>query len=137
MSDLRNSWAIITPEQFADELLRSRHRSPEQRLCIAHLTDAFADAINTKSIYRARKQQAIDWIAGKMRGRMSFELCCEGLELDVQWLRERMLRRMHDDDILKLFKRTRRATEVAEINPFKRARRVISSGEITNPKGAS
>lgn len=111
MTDDRVHWQVITPEQFADELLRSRHRTPEQRMCIAHLTDAFSEAIDTRWIHRAIRQQAIDWIAGKMAGKMSFDLCCEAIHLDPQWLRERMLKRTHDNQIQKLFRRSRHYAE--------------------------
>lgn len=111
--DLHNlsNFDAVTPQQLADELYRSRHRSPEQRMCIAHLTDAFAEAIDMKFIYRARRQQAIDWIAGKLHGQISFDLCCEALALEPQWLRERLLRRMRDNNVQKLFKRRRRTAE--------------------------
>lgn len=85
----------LTPDQYGD-LHTSIARTPEQRLCLAHLTDAFAEASDLSPMKRADRYLARDWIRGIIKGRFSFDLCCEALHLEPEWLRRRLLKRVHD-----------------------------------------
>lgn len=96
----------LTPQQYRDRNT-SKRRTPEQRMCIAQIADAVSEACNDDPPKRSQRLQAIDWIRGTIRGKMSFALCCEALGLDTDWLRRELLRRVHEPDAVVL-KRLRR-----------------------------
>jgi hypothetical protein len=98
----------LTPEQFYDTHTSS-DRSPEQRMCIANLSDAFIDACNPRR--RSDCLLARDWIRGTIKGLVSFDLCCEGLRLDPEWLRRRMLKRAHQSDAARIKRPPRRVAD--------------------------
>lgn len=78
----------ITPSQFHDRLRRTQ-LEPEQRLLAAVLEDAIRESRMTSNGVNHR-QLVIDWVNGADCD-VPFELCCNGLGLEISYARPRFL----------------------------------------------
>jgi hypothetical protein len=87
---------VILPDQFYGLVRRSAQRSGELRLLTALLEDAmncFLGRCTGKAEQKqALQQEAVMWISGKWAAPFSFELVCEVLGIDPDFLRVALFR---------------------------------------------
>jgi hypothetical protein len=92
--------AALLPSQYF-ESIGVRTFSSEQRLMLAVLVDAI-NLVLRENYDRSLSQEASSWIFASGVARwLSFDLACDALGLNPEWLRERLVRLLSQRDNLR------------------------------------